>query len=65
MIFVVDSSDRLRFAVAKDELDMMLENTAIMSKKIPILFFANKMDMPGKIKIDIIRSTCWNICWKL
>merc|ERR1711915_305409 len=45
IIFVVDSSDRLRMVVAKDELDMLLQHPDIQARKLPILFFANKMDM--------------------
>ena len=44
IVFVVDSSDKLRMVVAKDELDMLLQHPDIRSRKIPILFFANKMD---------------------
>lgn len=31
--------------MAKDELDLILQHTDIAGKQIPILFFANKMDM--------------------
>ena len=44
IIFVVDSSDRLRMVVAKDELDMLLQHPDIQARRLPILFFANKMD---------------------
>ena len=44
IVFVVDSSDKLRMVVAKDELDMLLQHPDIRSRKLPILFFANKMD---------------------
>ena len=30
--------------VVKDELEILLQHPDIMKKKIPILFFANKMD---------------------
>lgn len=46
IIFVVDSSDTLRMVVAKDELDMMLKHPDIQGKAVPILFFANKIDLP-------------------
>ena len=67
IIFVVDSSDRLRMVVAKDELDMLLQvrschcsfdnlcifaeifivvqHPDIQARRLPILFFANKMDL--------------------
>ena len=44
IVFVVDSSDKLRMVVAKDELDMLLQHPDIRARKLPILFFANKMD---------------------
>jgi ADP-ribosylation factor-like protein 6 len=50
VIFVVDSSDRMRLAVAKDELDHMLEQPAIRDRPVPLLFFANKMDLEGAME---------------
>jgi hypothetical protein len=35
---------KLRMVVAKDELDMLLQHPDIRARKLPILFFANKMD---------------------
>jgi ADP-ribosylation factor-like protein 6 len=43
IIFVVDSTDRLRMCVAKEELDQLLSHDDIKRAKIPILFFANKV----------------------
>ncbi|XP_053208973.1 ADP-ribosylation factor-like protein 6 [Panonychus citri] len=46
IVFVIDSSDSLRLVVAKDELDLMLKHDEISSKPhLPILIFANKMDL--------------------
>jgi ADP-ribosylation factor-like protein 6 len=47
IIFVIDSSDRARLCLVKDELQLMLENPEI--RGVPVLFFANKMDMPGAL----------------
>ncbi|XP_037916584.1 ADP-ribosylation factor-like protein 6 isoform X1 [Hermetia illucens] len=50
IVFVIDSSDRMRlgkeesFVVVKDELEILLQHPDIAFRKIPILFFANKMD---------------------
>jgi ADP-ribosylation factor-like protein 6 len=44
IIFVIDSSDRFRVVVAKDEFDLLLNHPDVKDRKIPILFFANKMD---------------------
>lgn len=46
IIFVVDSSDKMRIRVAKSELDLLLENRSI-SNQIPFLFYANKCDIKG------------------
>ncbi len=45
IIFVIDSADKLRIKVAKNELDNLLDHPSIKKRKIPILFFANKMDL--------------------
>ncbi|MBN3320533.1 ARL6 protein, partial [Atractosteus spatula] len=45
IIFVIDSSDKLRMVVAKEELDTLLNHPDIKHRRMPILFFANKMDL--------------------
>ena len=35
----------MRMVVAKDELDLILQHPDITGRKVPILFFANKMDL--------------------
>ena len=70
-MFVVDASDRLRMVVAKDELDMLLQHPDIRTRKIPILFFANKMDMRDAMSsvkvsqvlgLERIIDKPWHIC---
>jgi len=46
IIVVIDATDKLRFAVVKDELQTMLADPRVAEKKIPILFLSNKMDLP-------------------
>lgn len=46
VIFVVDSTDKIRMVVAKDELMSMLRH-ADLGERVPVLVFANKMDLPG------------------
>ena len=43
VIYVLDSTDRLRICVAKEELEQLLEHEDIKRTKAPILFFANKV----------------------
>jgi ADP-ribosylation factor-like protein 6 len=71
IIFVIDSSDKLRMTVAMDELKMLLENADIASKRIPILFFANKMDLreacssvkcSHMLQLETIHDKPWHIC---
>lgn len=47
IIFVLDSTDRIRMVVAKEELQMLLQHESIKKSNVPILLFANKMDIPG------------------
>ncbi|XP_069101080.1 ADP-ribosylation factor-like protein 6 [Argopecten irradians] len=71
IIFVIDSCDKLRMTVAKDELDHVLKSPDIKSKRIPILFFANKMDMRDALSsvkcsnlmgLEKIQDQAWHIC---
>lgn len=70
VIFVVDSSDRLRLVVVKEELDLLLQHPDISNKRIPILFFANKMDckealssvkIAAALGLDKIMDKPWHI----
>ena len=68
VIFVVDTADKLRMCVAKDELDYMLGSEEL--RPVPILFFANKSDIPTSmtaadcatsLKLDAIQDRPWQI----
>ncbi|XP_063989860.1 ADP-ribosylation factor-like protein 6 isoform X2 [Diachasmimorpha longicaudata] len=70
IIFIIDSSDKLRLVVAKEELDMLLQHPDVASRKIPILFLANKMDLPDSLTtvklvaglgLDRIQNKPWHI----
>ena len=47
IIFVIDAADELRFAVAQNELEQLLNHADIRDKSLPMLFFANKSDLPN------------------
>ncbi len=49
IIFVIDSSDTVRMCVVKDELETLLGHKDIAKRSVPILFFANKMDLPKSL----------------
>lgn len=53
ILFVVDSTDKIRMCVAKDELDTLLAHPDV--RNVPILFLANKMDLPlAMTPVDIV-----------
>ena len=69
-MFVLDSADKIRFAVAKNELEMLLGHPDIKGKNIPVLFYANKMDLEGAaspqefvdmLKLEEITDRSWHI----
>ncbi|XP_072450711.1 ADP-ribosylation factor-like protein 6 [Chiloscyllium punctatum] len=71
IIFVIDSADKLRIIVARQELDALLIHPDIMQRQIPILFFANKRDLsdalPSVVVSEIlglnnIKDKPWHIC---
>lgn len=71
IIFVIDSSDKLRMVVAKDELELLLQHNDLMGRRIPVLFFANKMDLRDALSsvkcsslmgLECIRDKPWHIC---
>ncbi|XP_031781772.1 ADP-ribosylation factor-like protein 6 isoform X3 [Nasonia vitripennis] len=70
VIFIIDSSDKLRLVVAKEELDMLLQHPDIAGRKMPILFLANKMDLPDSLTtvklvsglgLDKIQNKPWHV----
>lgn len=70
IIFVIDSSDRLRLVVVKDELDLLLQHPDVCNRKLPILFYANKMDckdalssvkIAAALGLDKIMDKPWHI----
>ena len=70
IIFCVDSTDKIRMCVAKDELESMLAEKNIKERSVPILFFANKMDLPTaespvncvqQLSLDKITDKPWHI----
>lgn len=69
IIFVIDGADRVRMAIALDELENLLAHKDL-SKNIPLLFFANKQDLPSSLsaqecsdllKLHDIKERSWTI----
>lgn len=68
ILFVVDSSDKMRMVVAKEELILLLNHTLIKSRSIPVLVFANKMDVRdslscGKVMEELDLNNIKNKHW--
>lgn len=70
VIFVVDSSDKLRTVVARDELESLLNHSDIRDKQIPICCLANKRDIQDamsavevadKMGLDSIKNKPYSI----
>ncbi|CAB3403544.1 unnamed protein product [Caenorhabditis bovis] len=70
IVFVVDSSDKLRMPLARDELWMIMDHKDIAHKPVPILVLANKMDEPEamtsaeisvSLGLEVIRGHHWTI----
>ena len=49
LVIVIDSTDKHRLSVLKDEIAILLKSHPD-STKLPILFLANKMDAEGALK---------------
>ena len=69
VIFCVDSTDKIRMCVAKDELETMLAHPSL-PPGVPLVFFANKMDRPQalsaiecvqNLELDKIADKPWHI----
>ena len=56
IIFVLDSTDKIRIVVAKEEVKILLNHPDIKSARIPILFFANKVTILVFNSINIVVS---------
>ena len=54
IVFLVDSSDRERFSLAKHELNELLEMEEL--QKIPFLIFGNKIDLDEAASEDELRA---------
>lgn len=52
LIFIVDSTDLQKMAVAKEELSRMLNH--IQLDKTPLLVLANKQDLPNAMSTEVI-----------
>ena len=56
IIYVIDSSDALRLCVVKDELSPLIKILTENNSRTPILFFANKKDLPEALPVKDIQN---------
>lgn len=68
IIYVVDSADKERVGIAKNELVSMLAEEELVN--VPLLVFANKQDIPGSLTaaevsealhLDALKDRPWSI----
>jgi len=68
IIFCIDSTDKIRMCVAKDELEALISHAELTN--VPIVFFANKMDLPAALtpvecvkdlQLDHVTKHAWHI----
>jgi ADP-ribosylation factor-like protein 6 len=50
---VIDSADKMRLVVAKEELYDMLGHPELKNKNVPCLIFANKSDIKGVMGVNL------------
>lgn len=72
IIYVLDSTDTIRMCVAKDELEQLVEHKEFASRRVPILFFANKMDLANvltpvecmeQLELEKLPGKSWHIAY--
>lgn len=54
MIYLIDSSDRARLELTKQELHSVLQHEEL--KNVPVLILANKQDLPDALSASSISS---------
>lgn len=54
VVFVVDSTDRIRILEAKKELEGVIQHDVL--QRVPIVVFANKQDLPEPMSANEVLS---------
>ena len=57
VVFVIDSCDSMRMAVAANELHLMIQHPEMLANRVPILILANKCDLPNARTLDQVKTT--------
>ncbi|GAB5360441.1 hypothetical protein AAMO2058_000628400 [Amorphochlora amoebiformis] len=70
VIFVIDSADSKRLTIVREEIRQMLSHDHMAKNMVPVLFYANKMDVPQArsandlmdiLNLTQIQNRSWNI----
>ncbi len=70
IVFVVDSSDKMRLVVCKEEFESMMSHPELKNKNIPVLILANKIDIRGactaadvraQLELERLRNKKWHV----
>ena len=70
ILFIIDSSDKMRLVVAKEEFESMMNHQDLRNKQIPVLILANKIDVrgafsTGEIKREFELERLGNKMWRV
>ena len=70
VVWVLDSSDRLRIALAKVEIEALIVHDEFKGRHLPLLIFANKMDLNNALSpvecmqllnLEALQDNPWHI----
>lgn len=70
IVWVLDSADRLRMSLAKVEIEALTTHTEFIGRHVPLLIFANKMDLNNALSpvecmqllnLDNLKDNPWHI----
>jgi ADP-ribosylation factor-like protein 6 len=68
IVFVLDASDKTRLCVVKDELNHLFRHPSISKnrnkRKLPILFFFNKIDVEGSMGLEECKIASGLLEWE-
>ena len=70
IIWVLDSTDRLRITIAKCEIETITCHESLKERRVPLLIYANKMDLHNSLSpvecmqllnLDSLKENPWHI----
>lgn len=70
IVYVIDSSDKMRLVVVRDELEILLKHPDMEKRQVPVLFYGNKIDcddalssvkLAAAVELEKIKNHPWQI----